>query len=316
MKISNVLFLGAGLVLAANVPAFADGDGDGSGSATVGAGAEVGAGGASAGAGADVSAGGGATTAAWPQEVLNRTYTLPASKIAAYADIGVIHLSLTTPLGSASATGETLTLGGAYGINEKITVGAQYYFPFAGDFDPKGKGPLTFFGMFSLAHTDKLTVAATADFELNLGAGTDAMGNSITTKTIHAGLGLKYLLAPKIAIFTGSPVGPGPVGQHLSISLESSGPIDFAIPVGVGLQATPQLFAYAATNFATIHIANKAMGADSATFIGTDAGGIPLTLGGLFSVNKNLDAGAALIFPDLKHAGDLWGVALTGRWYN
>ena len=36
-----------------------------------------------------------------------------------------------------------------------------------------------------------------------------------------------------MAAFTGAPYGPGPVGQHLSISLESDGPITFDLDSGI-----------------------------------------------------------------------------------
>src|SRR5690606_30541244 len=97
---------------------------------------------------------------------------------------------------------------------------------------------------------------------------------------IVAGLGAKYLIGPKMAVFTGAPFGPGPVGNHLNISLSDNGPITFDIPVGFGYQAMPQLYAFATTQLATLAISNG----DSA-FIFADY--IPLGLGALYSVNKN-----------------------------
>ena len=70
-----------------------DRDGDGSGSATVGAGAEVSAGGASAGASGEVSVGASGTM--WPLAMIDRPYTLPASKLSVYGDIDVVKASFT-----------------------------------------------------------------------------------------------------------------------------------------------------------------------------------------------------------------------------
>jgi hypothetical protein len=250
-------------------------------------------------------------------QLIDQQYVADKGKVGAFGDVDVVHLSFA----GASATQEGLNLGAGYGITDKITAGLEYAFPVAGDGtdNSKFKGPLTIFGNLLLAHSDKLTVAVNADFNYDVCGSIDQMGECSGTKAIHAGLGLKYRVAPKLAIFTGSPIGPGPVGQHLTISLEDSGPITFDLPVGAGLQATPQIFAFAETNLALFRLAN-ANGADTVSPIFSDAEmggiGIPLALGGFFGVNKQLHVGAQLSFPDLAHAGDLWGVTVGARFYN
>ena len=312
MQRAKVLFIGAGLLLAAGT-AFADGDGDGSGSgsAAAGGGDAGGSGSAAAMVPAAGDAGGG-------EAMIDRHYVVGKGKIGAYGDFFIAHLSITAGAITVSATGEGIHVGGGFGLTDKITAGIDYTAPVAGDFTNKGKGPLALFGMFELAHSAKMSVAATADFTADLG-GSDGMGGTKVSKAIHAGLGLKYLVAPKIAIFTGAPFGPGPAGQHLSISLESSGPINFSLPVGVGLQAMPKLFAYVDTNLLVFRIANKGM-ADAVSPIGSDIAkggiGIPLTLGGFFAVNKMIDVGASLSFFDLAHAGDFYTIALGARYRN
>ena len=315
MKISNVLFVGAGLLIA--TPAFAQGDG--SGSATVGAGAEVGVGGASAGAGAEVTVPTGDTMGVWPLEMISRPWTLPASKLSVYGDFDVARFSLGA---AGSVTGEGLHLGLGYGVNDKITVGADYSFSLH-EFEIKG--PLALYGEFSLAHTSKLSVAASADLTINLNATTfsaTGMPSSGTTETLHAGLGARYTLAPKIAVYTSGgsiglasgldhgPVGPGPVGQHLAIGFQSGAPITFAVPVGIALQATPQILAFASTTLASFSISNSAN-----AFIGKDF--FQLNLGAYFTASKMLDVGAFLSLPDLKGPGfDLMFFGLGARWYN
>lgn len=254
-------------------------------------------------------------------QLIDQQYVADKGKVGAFGDVDIVHLSLSGGGVSVSATQEGLNLGAGYGITDKITAGLEYAFPVAGDGtdNSKFKGPLTIFGNLLLAHSDKLTVAVNADFNYDVCGSFDQMGDCSGTKAIHAGLGLKYRLAPKFAVFTGSPFGPGPVGQHLSISLESSGPITFDLPVGFGMQATPQLFAFAETNLALFRLAN-ANGADTVSPIFSDSEmggiGIPLALGGFFGVNKQLHVGAQLQFPDLAHAGDLWGVTVGARFYN
>lgn len=248
------------------------------------------------------------------KSAIDRHYVVGKGKIHAYGEIDILHINIpATPVTpSASSTAEGLGIGAGYGLSDKVTVGGQYQLTL-NEFE--AKGPLTLFGEYELAHNDKMSITASANvtFDFN---GIDSMGESTVDTSINAGLGARYLLAPKMAVYTGAPYGPGPVGQHLSISLTDSGPITFDIPVGFAYQATPELFAFAQTQFLSFNIANKPMGADSVVLIGTDQGGIPLTLGGLYAVNKDIDATASLIFPDLKHIGDFWGVAVGARWHN
>lgn len=321
-----------GSLLLAAPAAFAQGDdasGGGDGSATVGAGADANAGGAgaSAGAGATVGTGGAAT-----QEMGSRPYTLPKGGLVVYGDFDLTHLASTSGTTSTSFTQEGFHLGAGYGVDDKLTVGAEFSFPVAGDgTDTNGfKGPLRFYGMYGLAHTDKLEVAAEAHFEINL-CGTISIsatgGGCGTSEAIGAGLDARYVLAPKIALFTGSPYGPGVpgavgaavfpgisagVGQHLNISFDSNTATTFDIPVGVALQATPQLFAYLEFDLARINIVNAPTGTDAVQVIFSDAHGIPTSIGGFYSVNKNLDVGLNIL-DDLKNAGDFYVLALAAR---
>jgi hypothetical protein len=336
----KTLLIGSSLVLAAPA-AFAQGDepaGGGEGSAaTAGTDASAGTGGTTTGdAGTAAPAtGADATSMGWSTEMGSRPYTLVKGGLAVYGDFDFLHLSTSSGGVSTSATQEQFHLGVGYGINDKLTVGGEFSFPIAGDGTDQTqfKGPLRFYGMYGLTHTDKLTVAAEAHFEFNLCGGISITGTSAdcaSTKAIGAGLDARYVLAPKIALFTGSAFGPGvpgamgavnfpgagggAVGQHLNISLESSGPITFDVPVGVSMQATPQVLAWLAFDLARLNLANAPMGADTVQVIFSDSQGIPTNIGGFYSVNKNLDVGLTLT-DDLKHAGDLYVLALGARWY-
>jgi len=311
--LAGLLFLSPAIALADDAPATTEGSADASG------------GGASASAevsttGGDATAAAGATaTATVGAGMINESYLAAQSKLVLFGGFDFVNLSASDGMGnSASINGEFLRIGAGYGVTDKITAGAVYSPPIAGDLstDRVGKGPLAVFGEFELVHNDKLNVAASADFTYDLCGSADQDG-CVGTKAIHAGLGARYLVAPKVAIFTGAPIGPGPVGQHLSISLETKGPINFDVPIGVGLQATPQIYAYLMTQLLTFRISNKPDGVDAVSILGSDIEkggiGIPLTLGGFFSVSPQLDVGAHLSFIDLGHAGDAYDIGLDAR---
>lgn len=274
----------------------------------------------------DASAGGGAavttpevgvTAGAWSTAVIDQPMTLHAGKLAVYGNLDILRVSVPPVMGvgGGTVTSEGLDLGVGYGVNDKITVGATYAFSLH-EFEIKG--PLTLFGAATLFDKDKLTVGASANLTISLG--------DTTTETIQAGLGVRYKVTPKFAVYTGG-AGPGllssalgvvtevpragsPLGQHLSIGLNSDAPITFDIPVGVGLQLAPQAFLYANTAIAHIKIAN----AENA-FVFADY--IPLNVGLRYAVDQHLEVGAYLTLPDLKEAQfDLMVFGVGARYYN
>lgn len=253
------------------------------------------------------------TGMAWSRSLIDRPYTVAKGKIGAYADFSIVRFSFADPTGmiSISGTGDALGIGAGYGVTDKINVGAQYQVTLGlFDSDTEFKGPLSLFGLYQLVHDGKLSVTASGDFTVDLCGARDLMGDCDTALSINAGLGAKYLLGPKMALYTGAPVGPGPIGRHLSVSLESGGPITLDIPVGFMYQATPELNVQAETNLATIGISN----ADS-SFFGVDV--IPLGIGALYSVTPNIDVVGRFVLPDLKDAGfDLLVFSIGARYYN
>ena len=282
MQRATVFLITSGLLLGTAGAALADGD-EGAPAAPAGDGsaapATAPAGGAEAGGGGKLDA------------YIERPGVLGNHELAIYGDFDVANISITDPTtgASASSTAEGLQLGAAYGVSDKLTAGIDYSFTLhPGEI----KGPLRLYGSFSAVHTDKLTAA--------LGGGVVIDFSDPTTETIFLGALARYNIMPKLAIFTGTPTSaPGPSGQHLQIGLNSGAPITLDIPVGVGLQATPQLWAYVDTTVAHISISNSAN-----AFLFSDF--IPLEVGGLFAVSKQLDVGAHLQFFDLKgSASDL-----------
>lgn len=251
-----------------------------------------------------VSATGNAMMGWWPTSALDRPYMRGKGKITAGLDYGLFKASFAIPgMPPASITADAINLSAAYGVSDQINVGLGYAIPLgvAGDNDFNAAGNLTLWGGYQIKHDPKLSISATAEFSVDLD-NTDDMG-------LAAGLGAKYLVAPKFAVFTGMPYGPGPVGDHLKISLADSGPITFEIPVGGMYQATPELNVHLMTTLANISISNS-----DTTIFGADY--IPLYLGGLFAVNKNIDVQAEFGLPDLKEAQfDLYTFTLGARYH-
>jgi hypothetical protein len=304
-RIKLALIAGGALIAA---PAFADDQAEPAAGGTTEAGGEVQtpAGGAGAGMEATAGASGGATMA-WPKEIIDRPLTVLAGKIGAGADLGIAHVSVTVAGMTASSTGEGLGLIGAYGVSDKLEVGGSYSFSL-NEFEIKG--PLTLFGNFNLTNNGKLAVGAGAGLVIDF-AGVDAMGGSATNLALDAGLGVRFKLAPKFALFTGNPYAPGLLGNHLHLGLSGDEGKFFSIPVGFAMQATPELFAFIDTTIATILISDPGMG-DRVSLISDFT---PLNIGAWYAVNKNIDAGATISFLDVQHAGDFWGITLGARYF-
>jgi hypothetical protein len=269
------------------------------------------------GMGMDGTATAGASATGWSKEIINRPLLLPAGKLGAYGNLYILRLSLTNMMTgmTTTTTSEGLQVGAGYGITDKITAGANYAFALH-DFEIKG--PLTLYGNFDIMHDAKLSVAASGGVVIAL--------SDKTTEAIQAGLGVRYLVAPNIAVFTGGGSFPGAaipfgdaygplagsqLGGHLQIGLNDPMPISFDIPVGAAYQATPELYVSLSTSLGRIAIKD----AGDSAFFGADY--IPVNLGALFNVTPNIDAGAFLLIPDMKEIQfDLMFIGLGARYYD
>lgn len=284
---------------------------------------------------ADDSVPGAPAVAAGPTRMIDRPFSLREGGMAAYGSIDIVHAAA----GMIEASQYQMRVAGAYGISKDLSVGAEYGFPFAGDGtdETTGKGPFHLYGLYSLTQDDSLTVAVVAAFQANLAGAFDAMsGDPVTTKALSAGFDVRYKVTPDIAVFSGSPFGPAVPGtlaslqiaglpsrgtqQHFSMSLEDKGPVLFDVPIGVGFQATPELFAYVDTILASIAISEspyrELSGQTKTTvFFGGDDLKYPLHLGAYYAMDKNIDIGGALL-TNLDAAGDLYVVSLAARWTN
>jgi len=254
-------------------------------------------------------------------QLLDQRYVVAGGTVGAHVDLTIFHLAMAAGTSSVRGTQEGLDVGASYGVTDQLTAGVDYAFPFAGDGTETGKGlgPLRGFGMFLLTDTDRLTVTGSADLDHDL-CGDYTMGGSCASiTTLHVGVGLKYKLAPTLALFTGAPFGPGPAGEQFSARLDTPHTIELDLPAGVAFQATPQLFAFAETNLAHLRLANASTGADAISPIFSDSDnnglGVPLQLGGYLGVTKTLHVGATVELTDLVHAGDRYTVLVGARFF-
>lgn len=249
--------------------------------------------------------------------LIDTPYVAPAKLASAYGAFDVVHTSVTDDATGTTVgfTTEDLQLGGAYGITDRFTAGLQYGFPIAGDNTGQRRfqGPLAAYAMFSVLRGDRLVLAATADFTADFCGTNNLMGGCAIASAIHAGVGLRFKVAREVALYSGDPIGPGPVGHQLAISLQRGGPVTFDVPVGGELQATDHLFAYLQTDLVRFNLANA--GPDAASVIGSRALGVPLAVGGYLALNERLHLGFQLAFGNLVHAGDAWDLGVLVRWY-
>ena len=81
------------------------------------------------------------------------------------------------------------------------------------------------------------------------------------------------------------------------------------MPVGLALQATPQVYAFLQTDIARFGISNS-----SNAFLFADF--IPLDLGLFYAASHQLDVGAFFDLPDLKNAKfDVLEFGIAARYY-
>jgi hypothetical protein len=216
-----------------------------------------------------------------PQEIIMRPLTTPGGQITAAGDFGI--LIAPDPIGTAMGLG----LGGFYGVNEQLEVGASYGFSLK---EFEAKGDLNVTAAFSILEGN-LAVAADAGFGYSLLAE--------GLEPLTAGAEVRFRLNDQLAVY--SP------GHQLRIALEGDPkPITLGLPVGVGYQASPQLFAFVATEVANISISNS-----STVVFGADY--IPLTAGAFFSPSNTMDLGGSIGWFDLKEASDFIVINLSAR---
>jgi hypothetical protein len=243
--------------------------------------------------------------------LIARPYVVGSGKLGLYAAYEIERTVSTVMAVESTKLDDGFLVGAGYGLTPEITVGAQYGFRpgVLSDAESELSGPLSFFGMYQAVNDGTLDITATGEFIYDLCGSVDMSMSCAGTMAITFGAGVRYKLAPEFAVFSGSPIGPGPVGRQFNLSLEDKGKMAFDLPAGLIYQANADLGLYIATNLMHINIAN-----DDSVFFGADT--IPILLGGSFELDKSMSVEAEVALGDISDGVDDLTFALGFRYYN
>jgi hypothetical protein len=244
-----------------------------------------------------------------PLAINERPLTLPESKLAVHGGLRVGVLTLETMPGvKTSSTSTGFGLGVNYGVSSSTEVGLDYT---VGLSPGTVKGPLTLHGAYLAVSGAKLDVAIAAAAAIDFSDFTDPTTMQTSTRTafsLQFGAWARYRLNRKASLFSGLPATPNstvslskfslplpPLPYQLAIGLNDGGTTALDLPIGLGYQINPKIYAFGMLNLAHIRIANTVN-----AFLFKDF--IPVSLGGFYALDK-LDIGAAFS-DDLKQGTD------------
>ena len=210
-----------------------------------------------------------------------------------------------TPAGMTTVTAEALRVYAAAGFTNTVTGGAAYSMVLNDGIDGVGfsaRGPLTLFGSIELVHKGPLSVVAGGDLVLNF-----AGANQTTEVSVRGGATARLTLWKLIALYTGSPLAGTPQARQLSLGFYDKGRSSLSLPLGVAVQATPSVYAFAETTIFEIFFVNAPQDASGNTqrtrLVFSDI--TPLTFGAYYSSTGRMDLGGSFTFPDLGSPGYL-----------
>jgi hypothetical protein len=296
-------------ILAAAAPAFAQTDPDAPPPPNTGGDPNAG------GSGALAVTSSTAPSGSWTTEINNRPLVLDQGKLEVHGDIPIFAYSVPElnmqgmVVGSTTDTAEGLGIGATYGVMPKLEAGIDYAIPL----NPNGgiAGALGLRAAYAALHSDKMDLAISASLDFDFRSSTEA--------ALELGAWFRYRINPTISLFTGNPGLPyqlaflGALGNisanQLVLGFNNGQAVALALPVGVGIQATHQIYAFAALNIADIYFAN---GPKTVDFLFADF--IPLEIGAFYSLNSTLDLGITFS-DDLEHAGDFFAFSLGARYF-
>jgi len=218
----------------------------------------------------------------------------------------IIHRTLTAPAGQAEAGGSLIftiipdtdvatavDITGAFGITDQVDVRVGYAFAVS----PKvqAKGALGAELGIGFMDTGNLALAGRVGLGYSLAAS--------AALPLEAGVTFRFKFNDQVALYSPFP--------QLSIALEEemgARPIQALLPIAIGFQATPQIFAAIKTNIATLKIKDSAN-----SFIFKDTTELKANL--FFSPSNAIDLGAGLGWGDIINAPDTLDISLTAILY-
>ena len=198
-------------------------------------------------------------------------------------------------------------VGGAFGLTDDVQLGADYAFEVSPDTD--AAGVLAAHGLFRIAHGGQTSAA--------VGGGV-LYSHAVDGIAFAGGLQLRIRLNQQFSIFTNTSGIPlcgsclqllGPVTGQLFVAHPNDGGDNLVVlnlPVGLGIQATPELYLFGETVIATVLLSPKTDSVkEFSDYIGLHAGA-------WLSASKQLDVGAGLGI-DLKNTSDDYLFELRAR---
>jgi hypothetical protein len=256
---------------------------------------------------------------ATPRAINDRPLTLGKGKLSVHGGLRVSVLTLPNTAGmNVSTTSQGFALGGTYGVSDKLEVGGDYT---VGISPGSIKGPLTLHGAYRASASAKLDVAIAGGLAVDYYDTTDPMTMTTTSRalaSINVGAWARYRIGRKASLFTGLPALPDstvsqsklsiplpPLAYQLTVGLNGGGAIALDVPVGLGYQASPKLYAFVDIDLAHIRIKNTVN-----RFLFKDF--IPIQLGAFYTLNK-LDLGASLS-DDFKQGFDYLRFDIVARY--
>jgi hypothetical protein len=196
----------------------------------------------------------------WPIEIMNRPLTLPEASFSAGLAVGA-NRDLSVIDGAATGL-----WGLSYGVTDALSLGVGYSLLLH---ELESRGPLDLIAGYTYYAGGPLTLAATAGYSHDFASGGDS---------VSAGTLVWMMLGERFAL-----ISPG---SQFAVGLED-GATTLSLPVAVGVQASPRVFAQVGVELATIGIAE----ADTTLFIDDQA---TIEATGFFSPTRQIDLGASI----------------------
>ena len=274
----------------------AGGAGEAGGEAGAGAtvGAETPAGGETVGA--EVS-GGMYTKETWPKDIVARPLTLAKGMVEIRGDV-FVNLSKEL-VGKPFAIAPDIY----YGVSDKLSIGLTHGLGLCLAGSENGCGEV-----YNDVGLDvNLSALRDAKMDLALKVGLDLRGGGAgpfdpMLLQAHLGAIFKYRI-DKIAIYAEPTIGIGITerdGTDDGMGGTAGGNKEtIAVPVTLGFQATPELFAFLKTGIGGIVGPNPFSGGGALLDGFADNYAIPIGVGALFAVSQKLDVGGEFLFPAL-----------------